>query len=359
MKRYTCSELLIVFGLSVLMTTSLLRVSPAFSASIPAGLGESLEQVVKLAKKEGKVRISASLEGDEIGIVLEGFHKKYPEIKVQYTSTTGVDSGEKIFTEAISGHVQYDLIKVVYELQSKFIKSGVLIGPVEWQRFFPQTPKNHISPHGYLVGGSFYPRVIAYNPTLVPPERVPRKWDDCLDPYWKGKFVMDMRPATLLALYPRWGEQRVLEYAKKIKEHQPIWQRGVTGLLSLASGEFAMVCGAGYAPIRDILRKDPRANIKIAWPDEVPVGLNEALGILKGGESPNAALLLAGFLASEEAQKGYDRVGRGSPFLEGTETSKDIQKARAKPYFTGWNEGEYAPELTKKITAVWGFTSKK
>jgi ABC-type Fe3+ transport system substrate-binding protein len=347
------------FGLSVFIATLLLQALPAFSASTPVGLGESLEQVVQLAKKEGKVRISASLEGDEIEIVLGGFYKKYPEIKVQYTPSTGVNSGEKILTEALAGHVEYDLMKVVYELQSKFIKSGVLIGPVDWQRYFPQTPKNHISPHGYLVGGSFYPRVMAYNPTLVPPERVPRKWEDCLDPYWKGKFVMDVRPATLLALYPRWGEQRVLEYAKRVKENQPIWQRGVNALFLLASGEFAMVCGAGYAPIRDILRKDPRANIRIAWPDEVPVGLNEALGILRGGESPNAALLLAGWLASEEAQKGYDRVGRGSPFLEGTEAWKDIQKARAKPYFNGWNEGEYAPALTKKITAVWGLTSKK
>ncbi|HWP56367.1 MAG TPA: hypothetical protein VNL14_00605 [Candidatus Acidoferrales bacterium] len=120
-----------------------------------------------------------------------------------------------------------------------------------------------------------------------------------------------------------------------------------------------MVCGAGYAPIRDILRKDPRANLKIAWPDEVPVSLNEALGVLQGGESPNAAVLLAGWLASEEAQKGYDKVGRGSPFVEGSETWKDIRNAGARAFFTGWNEGEYAPGLTKKITAAWGFTSKK
>ena len=44
--------------------------------------------------------------------------------------------------------------------------------------------------------------------------------------------------------------------------------------------------------------------------------------------------------------------------LEGTDTWKDFKEAKAKPIFTGWDEGEYAPGLTKKITAIWGFASK-
>jgi iron(III) transport system substrate-binding protein len=337
----------------------MVQASSAFTASIPPGFGSSLEQVAKLAAKEGRVNISASLEGEEIGIVLEGFRKRHPEIKVDYTTSTGIDSGERILAETLSGHVEYDVAKIVYELQSKFTKAGVLAGPFEWSRLFPGTPKEHVSPSGYLVGGSFYPRVIAYNPALVPPERVPKKWEDCLDPYWKGKFVVDVRPATLLALYPAWGEQRILEYAKRLKENQPIWQRGISKSLALlASGEFHMICGTAYSAVQGLLRKDPEAKVRIAWPNEVPVGLNEALGVFKSAKSPNAGLLLAGWLASAEAQKGYDRVGRGSPFIESTEASKEFKKAGAKPIFAGWNEGEYAPALTKKITAIWGTSAK-
>ena len=153
-----------------------------------------------------------------------------------------------------------------------------------------------MSPNGYMAGGSFYPRVIAYNPSLVPPERVPRKWDDCLHPYWKGKFAMDVRPAALVSLYPAWGEQRILQFAKRIKEQNPTWQRGVTKALTMiAAGEFAMVCGTSYASVDSVLRNDPAAKLKIAWPDEVPVSLNESLGIMKGAKSPNAALLLTGW----------------------------------------------------------------
>ncbi len=351
MKAFTHSTVSMVVGLLCFMVLSL----PASPASLPPGLGNNLEQVEKLAAKEGNVNIVASLDTDEVEIVLEGFKKKYPGIKVNYTTATGIDSGERILTEALAGHVEFDVAKVVYELQSKFIKSGVLAGPIDWTKYFSKTPKDHVSPQGYLAGGSFYPRVIAYNPSLVPPERVPRKWDDCLDPYWKGRFVLDTRPATWVALYPAWGEQKVLAYVKKLKENNPIWERGMSkSIAMLSSGEFPMICGTSYPSIRGILRKDPEAKVKIAWPNEVPVGLNEALGILSGAKNPNAGLLLAGWLASTDAQRGYDKIGRGSPFLEGTDARKEFQKAGAKPIFSGWNEGEYAPGLTKKITAIWG-----
>ncbi|MGH7846393.1 MAG: extracellular solute-binding protein [Candidatus Binatia bacterium] len=351
-------------GRWVLLVLSFVFVLPfqidgLFAGSAPAGLGTSLEQIEKLATKEGSVNIVASLDGDEVEIVLEGFKKKHPGIKVNYTTTTGVDSGEKLLTEALAGHIEYDVAKIVYELRSKFIKAGVLAGPFDWRRLFPGTPKEHISPNGFLVGGSFYPRILAYNPTLVPPEKSPRKWEDCVDPYWRGKFVVDVRPATLLALYPAWGEAKVLEFAKKLKDNQPIWQRGMSKSLALlASGEFSMICGTSYSSLKGLLRKDPEAKVRIAWPDLVPVGLNEALGVFKNAKSPNAGLLLAGWLASVEAQKGYDKVARGSPFIEGTESSKEFKKAGAKAVFAGWNEGEYAPALTKKITAIWGTSAK-
>ena len=334
-------------------------IAPVYAASVPQGFGSSVEELVKLAQKEGRVRVLAALDLKEVATVLDGFYKKYPEIKVEYESATGIESGEKTFTEALVGRTEYDAVKIVTELRSRFVKGGVLAGPFNWEKYFPKTPKEHVSPNGYMAGGSFYPRVIAYNPSLVPPERVPRKWDDCLHPYWKGKFAMDVRPTALVSLYPAWGEQRILQFAKRIKEQNPSWQRGITkGLTMIAAGEFAMVCGTSYASVDSVLRNDPAAKLKIAWPDEVPVSLNESLGIMKGAKSPNAALLLTGWLASTEAQKGYDKVGRGSPFLEGTDTWKDFKEAKAKPIFTGWDEGEYAPGLTKKITAIWGLASK-
>ena len=35
---------------------------------------------------------------------------------------TGIESGEKIFTEALVGRTEYDAVKIVAELQSRFVK---------------------------------------------------------------------------------------------------------------------------------------------------------------------------------------------------------------------------------------------
>ena len=252
----------------------------------------------------------------------------------------------------------YDVVKITTELQSRFVEAGILYGPFEWKRLFPKLPASNIGTNGYYVATSYSPRVIAYNPKLVPAARVPKKWEDCLDPYWQGKFILDPRPHTFVGLYHAWGEQKILDFARKIKENKPSWNRNVeTSLIQLSTGEFSMLAGGGYDAVKRV-QMDPHADVAIAWPREVPVRLNEVFGILKGAKNPNAALLLSAWLASE-GQIGYDKVGRGSPFLEGSEMFKEMKKAGAKPIFAGWDEAEYNPKLTDKVVAIWGFPTGK
>jgi hypothetical protein len=79
---------------------------------------------------------------------------------------------------------------------------------------------------------------------------------------------------------------------------------------------------------------------------------------MKAAQNPNAAVLLAGWLASSEGQKGYDQIGRGSPFVEGTEKWRRMQQAGAKPIFGGWG-AEYETAILQKITSIWGLSAGK
>ncbi|HWP59295.1 MAG TPA: extracellular solute-binding protein [Candidatus Acidoferrales bacterium] len=323
----------------------------------PPGFGASFEEVVRLANKEGKVRYGSSIRTDEAKLVLEGFEKAYPRIKVEYTPEVEQEVSGRIMAEAMTGLVDYDLVNVPSALQGNFKKSGVLAGPLAWRKIFPGAPAEHFSPDGHFAVVSFVPRVIAYNPSLVPPERVPKSWQDCLDPYWKGKFMVLTRPHPLVGLWPAWGEEKTVQFAKRLKENQPIWGRAsnLESALQVAVGEVPMLCGIHYTTIFNVLRRDPQAKIAAVFPSETPIGMGETIGIMKGAKSPNAALLLAGWLASSEGQKGYEKIGRASPFIEGTETGKRLQKAGVKIIFGGWAEEEHARERTKKIVAAWGF----
>jgi ABC-type Fe3+ transport system substrate-binding protein len=328
----------------------------AAPARAQAVIGKNIDEITKLAIKEGKVRMDSSLHPEDERIVFKGFYEKYPMIKIEHTQQLGGSSTrERILTEAIGGVVGYDLVDVVSELRTMYLKAGVLAGPFDWRKLFPGVAETHFSPDGYFAGVAFGFHVLAYNPTQVPPERVPKTWDDCLDPYWKGKFVVDTRARIFANLSRAWGEAKTIEYVTKLKNNQPIWKRSPAETLPLlAIGEFPMVCGTFYQSAKLVLRRDPAAKIAISVPSEVSAGIIETLGIMKGGKSPNAALLLAGYLASPEGQKGYDAIGKGSPFAEGTEKWELVKKAGAKVVFGGWDETQYIPPITKKIHAAWG-----
>lgn len=326
----------------------------------PAGFGSTFDEVVKSASKEGKVRIGMGFSDEKsMERVMAGFFKRFPQIKVEY-GTVNSNNREKIFAELLAGQIEYDVVDVSLEVQAKWRKANLLLGPIGWKTLFPNLPKQHISPDGYFAAGAISFDGVAYHPGLVAGEKVPRKWEDCLDPYWRGKFILDTRPNNIVGLYPAWGEARLLDYAKRLKGNQPLWKRGMNASVTfVTSGESLMICGISYSPVVRFLDKDPQANLRAALLNEVPAGVNKSMGIVKGTKSPNAALLLAGWLASPEGTRGYDEVGYGSPFIEGTQASKLIQKSGAKVIFGGWDEADYRPAITEKITAMWGFRAHR
>jgi len=83
------------------------------------------------------------------------------------------------------------------------------------------------------------------------------------------------------------------------------------------------------------------------------------MATIKGSPNPNAALLLAGWLAGPDGQKAYDQVGRGSPFVKDSVKWKLIQKWGSKTIFEGWDRPQYEPGMIKKIVATWGFPTGK
>ena len=348
--------------LSVLMT-SLVVGMLIFSqpvASQPAAIGKTFDEIVKSATKEGKVRIGSGLTEQEAPLVLKGFNQKYPKIKVDLTYVSGTARAERLFSEVLAGVVDFDLYDVPAAMQNRFIKGGVVTGPIEWRKLFPNVPETHFSPDGYFNASGFNLRIIAYNPTLVPANRVPKDWSDCLDPQWKGKVAVDTHPRFMSGLYKSWGEAKILEYAAQFKANQPIWKQGQTeAVTQVAAGEYPIMCGAHYATVFSLLRSDPKAKLAMALPKEVPVSLGEIMGVIKGSPNPNAALLLAGWLAGPDGQKAYDQVGRGSPFIKESEKWKLIQKSGSKTVFEGWDRQEYEPGMIKKIAAVWGFPTGK
>jgi iron(III) transport system substrate-binding protein len=336
----------------------LLAVTPARAASpTPERFGKSFAEIVSLAKKEGKVRFTSGTPDErQAKTFFKGFREKYPEINIEYTRATPRTASETILAELLSGQTDYDLLTVYDALIPKYKKAGMLAGPFDWASLFG-IRSVYISPDRYFVGAGASTDALVYNTKLVPPERVPRRWEDCLDSYWRGKFVVDSRGGSFVRLYPLWGKEKLLDFARRLAANKPVWIAGNSDAVTLvANGEYPMMCGAFYSSSIRIVTRGGDKSLGLAIPKEVGANLYATMAVTKNGRYPNAALLLAGYLASDEGQKAYRGVARDSPFDEGSEFGKRIKEAGAKVIFSGW---EFTPEQENEVTnwllQVWGF----
>jgi iron(III) transport system substrate-binding protein len=330
------------------------------SAASGQRLGKNLDEIAQLAKKEGNVRVASSWEPENEAALLKGFYQKYPSIKVTHSRASGIETRERIMNEALAGVVDHDLVNVSGELRNQYVKAGVMAGPIEWRKLFPSVKEAHFSPDGYFAATGFSAYVITYNPSLVPKEKVPKKWDDCLDPYWKGKLVVLTRPRTFTGLASGWGEEKSIAFARALKENQPVWKSGQSGALAqVAIGEYPMICGMAYHSMKSLLMKDPKAKIAFSVPSDLPFQIGEAMAIMKGAKNPNAALLLTGWLVTPEGQKNMHLEGRSSPFIEGTEAAELVKKHNAKIVFESWDALQHEAAMARKIIGAWGFPKAK
>ena len=336
----------------------LCNVAPARAASpTPERFGKSFAEIVSLAKKEGKVRFTSGTPDErQAKSFFNRFREKYPEISVEYTRATPRTASETILAEFLSGQIDYDLVTVLDTLIPKYKKAGLLAGPFDWAGLFGIRPV-YISPDRYFVGAGASTDAIVYNTKLVPPERVPRRFEDCLDPYWRGKFVVDSRGGSFVRLYPLWGKEKLLDFARRLAANKPVWIAGNSDAVTLiANGEYPMMCGAFYSSSVRIVTRGGDTSLALAIPKEVGANLYATMGVVKNGRYPNAALLLAGYLASDEGQKTYRGVSRDSPFDEGSEFGKRIKEAGAKVIFSGWDfTPEQETEVVNWLLQAWGF----
>lgn len=317
-------------------------------------IGTTLEEIIELAKQEPTVTLATTWEGDIIDFEKNAFKEKYG-LDMEFVFVTGVESRERIFNEALAGVNEIDLVNMSSELSDKFVEAGLVV-PVDYPAIFPNLSKDIVTPdHNYIATG-WNQFVLVYNTTLVSEEDAPKDWQDCLDPKWKGKIAVYTRPLPFIQTYFKWGKDKATEYHKALKEQNPVWTTSTnTTVALLAAGEYPVVCGIHYHAVKNILREDPTSPIKVVVPKLFPIQPGETLTVMKDSDSPNAAILLAGFLATDGAP-GYGLYGRSNPMVEGTDAWDYSHAAGATPYWSGWeNGGDVQGQASKTIVEAWGF----
>src|SRR5262245_59009152 len=285
-----------------LMVKSLVMGQLAFSASpTPALLKTKQEaetsgyifftnhdEIVSLAKREGKLRVNSGLEPQNFKALIDAFRRKYPfmtDVKVE--GLTGTEANQRFLLEIQAGQAKgWDVANIRVEFANEYMphltkhdllgmaKHGVL--KVHPHMVHP-TEKN-------VVGVLSVIRVIAYNKKIVTENKLPDRWEEFLKPEFKGKkFIMDIRPVPLAALVPAWGLERTLDFTRKLAAQQPVWGRGAPRIVaSVVSGEHSIFVGANFASTMRAIEKDQTGSLGYKIIEPVPTEtLTHSMGVLK------------------------------------------------------------------------------
>jgi ABC-type Fe3+ transport system substrate-binding protein len=280
------------------------------------------KELVKKAQAEGQVEYWSPMNEAPANKILKVFSQKFG-IKTKFMRWVETGVQQRNLIELQSGRaLSVDLMAPNREAQQQFVDAGVFQKPLfEYLKVWPDIDKRQYDPSGWALNLTGNSRAIAYNPTLVPPKLVPKTWDDCTRPEFKGKVVLDVRHKLYALHYHR--REWFLDWVKKMVANDVKLIRGQTEVMQpLAAGAYALFCSAQPYTVQTMIDKGV-SNVKVAVPGELLMEAAEAAFIRKGSPHAHAAQLLAGWFASEEGQRLADKEDyKGFPWVEGTFNAK-------------------------------------
>jgi ABC-type Fe3+ transport system substrate-binding protein len=284
------------------------------------------DEIVAKAKEEGRVRVLSNMDPDNIEALRKAFMKQYPFIDVRAERIAGVEGGQRFALELQAGRSNWDVFEVAQELYQDFLphlKKFDILGMAK-QRVL-QVPGEIIDPTNRNVislASTIYN--LAYNKNLVAPERVPNRWEDFLRPEFKGrKFMVEIRPTGMATLAAGLGEEWMLDYARKIKDQDPVWVRGISrATTAITTGEQSMLHLSYYHSCIRAKRKDISKSLECKLIEPVPVRTQEMTAIAQASPNAHAGLLWLEFQTAPAAQTIIESLEpKTSVFVPGSEAA--------------------------------------
>jgi ABC-type Fe3+ transport system substrate-binding protein len=318
----------------------------------------SHDDIVSKAKREAKLRVMSSLEGDILKPVAEAFRKKYPFIELRAEEISGTDTYQRIILEMKAGTARgWDVNFMAGDFYNEYLphqKRFDILGMAE-QRIL-QIPVGMIDPvNRNIVAYTTNTMVVTYNKNLLAGEKVPSQWEEFLKPEFHGrKFLADIRPQFTSALVPAWGIDKTLQFAKSIAMQNPVWVAGHSRAIgALSTGEHGVYLGANLTGTKRFMSKDVAGALDYKIVEPIPVRIGDHEAVFDKADAPYGALLWLEFVSSPQAQKLIEAGYKGSIFSPGT-TAFQVARAR-KISLVDWQHYTKMQEYLRLVVEAYGF----
>jgi ABC-type Fe3+ transport system substrate-binding protein len=318
------------------------------------------DEIVAKAKKEGNLRPLVNMRPANIKASADAFRKRYPFINLDVREATGTENAQRLLLELKSGAAtEWDIVDTSSDFFTQFLpyllkidilgmaQGGVLQIPPQMIDFINRN----------ILAFSSRFSVTVYNKNLVVPNQIPKNWEDLLKPEMKGKkFALDIRPTEIAALVPAWGLEKTLEFARKLKDQEPLWVRGSTRTMtSILAGEVPMMVGPNWHNMKEVEAKDAAGVLKYAVLEPVPLRFGNRQAPLASTKHAHAALLWLEWMASPEAQKITDEKEplASSMYVRGGAVEQELKGKKLS--VVGWEHEQLLDGWQAKVVEAYGF----
>lgn len=263
--------------------------------------------LIEGAKAEGEVTIYGSMRQDQLTPFVKAFNKRFPFLKVNAFRVSGRRQVTKIQTEFRAGKHLVDVVNGRSTVGYALKKGGVLGSYQSPQREF--IPTAYKDKEGYFSPLYVIPVVLAYNPNLVKPSEVPKRYEDLLDPKWKGKLFLDTEDFEwFIVLLEHFGREKGLQYMNKLAKQDLSLRRGRTLQTQLLlAGEKSIAVALHAHSVLDFKKKGAPIDWTILDPYYSKVNV---ITLARHAPHPHAAALFIDWALSEEGQSKITTFGR-------------------------------------------------
>ena len=304
----------------------ILIVLPAILLSLGFSLAEAaqagpFDQVIEGAKKEGTVLVR--LRSSFTSKSMERMEKEIKErfgvgLKIQFSPSSSMSRAlaESIMEHKVGAPPSFDLMNF-----SNHVIDGMKLGVLERVDWLPLITKdsnpevvmNHPAFRGAITYYTSY-QGLMYNSQKVPADKVPKTLKDLANPQWKGKIGLNRGTDA----WPRWafvlGKDKVFADLRAILKNGALQGQYSDLQNRYLLGEIWMAFS-----ISSYMNAANEKGVPTKWQCvELGEVQNFSLSVRKGARHPNAAKLVALYLASPQgARFTLEESNAGNLFYPG------------------------------------------
>lgn len=290
------------------MTSRMVGIASAVVFSCFSLVAWAQESNLAKAREEKKVVVYNTTTVPDMQRMIEAFRKKYPFLEVESFRSAGERLFQKIVTESRAGRYLADLY-IISGLQMWLLRdAGHLVPYLSQEREKVRRPFRDEA--GYWTGVYFNLEVVGYNTRLTHPQELPKRWEDLLDPRWKGRMAIEIEDIPwFVSILQIMGEEKGTAWARRLARQQPQVRRGHT-LISqlLAAGEVALTPTVRVNVAETLKQK----GAPVDWIAIEPIAPNPPVSVAmaKNGPHPAAARVFVDFILSQEGQSVIRELNR-------------------------------------------------